>query len=172
MLVGDAYARIRRLLPELAKFGAVGALGAVVDLGGTGVLHGVGGIGPLTSKAIAVTIATVVTYAGNRFWTFRHRDNQSLPREATLFVALNLVGLLIAEIVIAITTYGLGYRDQFSYNAASVIGTGLGTIFRYFAYKKWVFLKPDLPNDPGVPLLIPGQGTGADSRDRSEKLEQ
>ena len=27
-----------------------------------------------------------------------------------------------------------------AYNAASVVGTGLGTIFRYFSYKKWVFL--------------------------------
>jgi hypothetical protein len=26
------------------------------------------------------------------------------------------------------------------FNAASLAGTGLGTIFRYFSYKKWVFL--------------------------------
>jgi hypothetical protein len=29
-----------------------------------------------------------------------------------------------------------------AYNAASVIGTGLGTIFRFYAYRKWVFLDP------------------------------
>jgi putative flippase GtrA len=143
MVVGEAYKRIRDLIPELVKFGVVGAIGAVVDLGGSAALHGVGGIGPLTSKAIAVSLATVVTYAGSRFWTFRHRQNQPLLRETSLFIGLNIVGLLIAEIVIAITTYGLGYRDQLSYNVASVIGTVLGTIFRYFAYKKWVFLKPD-----------------------------
>lgn len=141
-LVADAYARIRQLIPELAKFGVVGAIGAVIDLGGTGTLHGVLDFGPLKAKAIAVAIATVVTYIGNRFWTFRHRDNQPLLREATLFVLLNAVGLLIAEIVIAVTNYGLGYHDQIAYNVASVIGTGLGTIFRYFTYKKWVFLAP------------------------------
>ena len=26
------------------------------------------------------------------------------------------------------------------FNAASLVGTGLGTVFRYFSYKKWVFL--------------------------------
>jgi hypothetical protein len=26
------------------------------------------------------------------------------------------------------------------FNAASLAGTGLGTVFRYFSYKKWVFL--------------------------------
>jgi putative flippase GtrA len=82
----------------------------------------------------------VVTYFGSRYWTFRHRVNQALLREGLLFVALNVVGLAIAEIVIAITTYGLDYKGSLAYNAASVAGTGLGTIFRYFSYKKWVFL--------------------------------
>jgi len=31
-------------------------------------------------------------------------------------------------------------KSALAFNAASVIGTGLGTIFRYFSYKKWVFL--------------------------------
>ena len=31
-------------------------------------------------------------------------------------------------------------KGTLAYNAASVVGTGLGTIFRYFSYKKWVFL--------------------------------
>jgi putative flippase GtrA len=166
MVVGEAYKRIRDLVPELLKFGVVGAIGAVVDLGGTAVLHGPGGIGPLTAKAIAVCVAMVVTYLGSRFWTFRHRQNQPLLRETSLFVGLNIVGLLIAEIVIAITTYGLGYRDQLSYNAASVIGTVLGTIFRYVTYKKWVFLKPDIPHVAGEPVPAPGPGPGGDSPGR------
>jgi putative flippase GtrA len=124
------------LVPELAKFGVVGAIGAVIDLGGAAYLHGEAGIGPISAKAISITVATVVT----RFWTFRHRVNQALLREGILFVALNVVGLAIAEIVIAVTTYGLDYKSTLAYNAASVIGTGLGTIFRYFSYKKWVFL--------------------------------
>jgi hypothetical protein len=31
-------------------------------------------------------------------------------------------------------------KSELAYNMASVVGTGLGTIFRYFSYKKWVFL--------------------------------
>jgi putative flippase GtrA len=168
-LTADARERIRKLIPELAKFGVVGAMGAVVDLGGAGVLHGVGHLGPLTSKAIAVGAAVVVTYTGSRFWTFRNRENQPLLREGTLFVVLNLVGLLIAEIVIAFTTYGLGIRGQIAYNASSVIGTGLGTIWRYFAYTRWVFLKPpDSPGEPPAPaVLAPAPGAGGDSPGRS-----
>jgi putative flippase GtrA len=132
--------RFAELIPELAKFGAVGLTGTVIDLGGAAYLHVHLGIGPMVSKALSITAATIVTYLGSRFWTFRHRVNQALLREGTLFAALNLVGLAIAEVVIAFTTYGLGLKSALAYNAASVLGTGLGTIFRYFSYKKWVFL--------------------------------
>jgi putative flippase GtrA len=132
--------RFAELIPELAKFGVVGLIGSVIDLGGAAYLHGALGIGPMVSKGLSITAATVVTYLGSRFWTFRHRVNQNLLREGTLFVALNAVGLAIAECVIALVTYGFGLKGTLAYNAASVAGTGLGTIFRYFSYKKWVFL--------------------------------
>ena len=132
--------RLTDLIPELARFGVVGLIGAVIDLGGADYLHVHMGIGPLVAKAASIAAATVVTYLGSRFWTFRHRVNQALLREGMLFVVLNVVGLVIAEIVIAITTYGLDMKSELAYNGASVVGTGLATIFRYFSYKKWVFL--------------------------------
>src|SRR5215510_13010812 len=132
--------RCTELIPELAKFGLVGLAGSIIDLGGAAYLHGAVGIGPMVSKGLSLTAAMVVTYLGSRFWTFRHRVNQALAREGILFAALNLVGLAIAECVIAVVTYGFDLRGTLVYNAASVFGTGLGTIFRYFSYKKWVFL--------------------------------
>jgi len=132
--------RFADLVPELAKFGVVGLVGAIIDLGGADYLHVHLGVGPMVAKGMSITAATVVTYLGSRFWTFRHRVNQALLREGVLFVVLNVIGLAIAEAVIAITTYGLDLKSELAYNAASVVGTGLGTIFRYFSYKKWVFL--------------------------------
>lgn len=136
------YDRARTMLPEVLKFGIVGGIGSVVDLGGTAVLHSEYHVGPLVSKAVAVTLATVVTYLGSRFWTFKERENQSARREAVLFIVLNVVGLLIAEAVIGFVTYVLGLHGKIEFNAASVLGTGLGTIFRFYAYRKWVFLAP------------------------------
>ena len=132
--------RLTDLIPELMKFGLVGLTGSVIDLGGADYLHVHMGIGPMVSKALSLTAATLVTYLGSRFWTFRHRVNQALLREGALFVVLNIIGLGIAEVVIAAATYGLDARSELAYNLASVAGTGLGTIFRYFSYKKWVFL--------------------------------
>ncbi|MGH3419043.1 MAG: GtrA family protein [Streptosporangiaceae bacterium] len=132
--------RFAELIPELAKFGLVGLVGSVIDLGGAAYLHGALGIGPMVSKGLSIIAATALTYLGSRFWTFRHRVNQALLREGVLFAALNVVGLAIAECVIAFVTYGLDMKGTLAYNAASLAGTALGTVFRYFSYKKWVFL--------------------------------
>jgi putative flippase GtrA len=141
--IANALKLLRDLTPELTKFGLIGAIGAIVDLGGASVLYGAYHIGPLTAKAISILAATIVTYVGNRFWTFRHRVNQHWAREIIIFVVLNAVGLLIAEAVITFVHYGLGHHSTLAFTIASIAGTCLGTIFRYFAYKKWVWLAPD-----------------------------
>src|SRR4029077_13906196 len=76
-------------------------------------------------------------------------------REAALFIVLNVVGLLIAEAVIGLVTYVMGLHSQLEYNAASFIGTGLGTIFRFWAYRKWVFLDPENASAPTQPPDAP-----------------
>jgi putative flippase GtrA len=144
------YSRVRTMLPELCKFLVVGGLGTVIDLGGAAVLHSKYHVEPLAAKAVSVTLATAFTYLGSRFWTFKERENQSVRREAALFIVLNVVGLLIAEAVIGLVTYVLGLRGSVEYNAASFIGTGLGTIFRFWAYRKWVFLTPENASEPAA----------------------
>jgi putative flippase GtrA len=162
--LADLYVHVRQHGPELVKFGVVGGLGTIIDLGGAAVLHSVYHVGPLESKALSITAATIFTYLGSRFWTFRHRDNQPVHREALLFVALNAAGLVLAELVIAGTTYGLGLKGQLAYNAASFIGTGLGTVFRWYAYRKWVFLAPAQQPHPQPQAAFAG-GAGAASQD-------
>jgi putative flippase GtrA len=151
------------MLPEMIKFGIVGGLGTVVDLGGAALLQGKYHVEPLAAKAVSVSLAMVLTYLGSRFWTFKERENQSVRREAVLFLVLNVLGLLIAEAVIGLVTYAMGLHGGLAYNAGSFIGTGLGTIFRFWAYRKWVFLAPEdssaastsLPDSPAFPDYPP-----------------
>ncbi len=51
------YSRYRHLIPELLKFGVVGGIGAVIDLGGAAVLHGEFHVEALEAKAISTIIA-------------------------------------------------------------------------------------------------------------------
>jgi putative flippase GtrA len=88
-------------------------------------------------------VATVFTYAGNRHWTFRHRVRTSVAREYPLFFLLNGVGLGIALACLATSRYILGFSGPLADNvSANVVGLLLGTLFRFWSYRKWVFPAP------------------------------
>jgi putative flippase GtrA len=161
-LLTGVHRRFAGLIAELAKFGLVGGIAAVVDLGGAGYLHGAVGMGPLSAKAISISVATVLSYVGNRFWTFRHRANHALLREWAVFFLLNAMGLVIAEATIGFTYYVLGFHGSLAFNLASVAGTGLGTIFRFWSYKKWVFIAPETLAGE-LPEQIPELGSSGTS---------
>ena len=139
-LIRDTYARFELLFHEVAKFGVVGAIGFVVQLGVQNALHSGAGVGPLTALVIAYVIATIVTFVGNRHWAFKHRKGGGLGQETMLFVALNVVGIFIQVGIVAFVRYGLHMTDNLSYNVATIIGIGIGTLFRLYTYRRFVFL--------------------------------
>lgn len=133
------YVRFRHLIHEGFKFLVIGAIGTVVTFG---VANGLHSIGKYKAITIATILATVVTYLGNRYWTFRRRQGQGTTRESIIFFILNAIGLLIYYACIGLTDLaGLG-SSKLWYNAALVVGTGLGTLFRFWSYRKWVWLAP------------------------------
>ena len=150
-LVGDTsllrslYARVEHLVHEVAKFGIVGLVALVVDVGLFNLLRFAGGEGPmydkpLTAKIVSVSVATTVAYFGNRYWTFRHRGRTSFGREYLLFFVLNGVGLAISVGCLWLSHYALGFTSPVADNiSANVIGLGLGTRFRFWSYRRWVF---------------------------------
>lgn len=139
-LIRDTYFRFQLLVHEIAKFGIVGAVGFVVQLSVQNALHSGAGVGPLTAVVIAYAVATVVTFVGNRHWAFKHRKGKGLGQEGTLFVLLNVVGIFIQVGVVAFVHYGLNMTDNLSYNVATIIGIGIGTLFRLYTYRRFVFL--------------------------------
>ncbi|RKS76320.1 putative flippase GtrA [Actinomadura pelletieri DSM 43383] len=162
-LVASLHRQFAHLVRELAKFGSVGAIAFGITVAIGNGLHTGLGVGPLTSNGIATVIATTFSYLANRFWTFRHRDRTGLGREYMLFFALNGVGLVITELFIGFSHYVLGLSGAVYYNASLVVGTGVATLFRFWSYKKWVFLPASAPPvDPASGLPEPAaEGAGA-----------
>jgi len=148
-LVDRVHDSLGMLMREVAKFGVVGLTAFVIDVGLFNILMYAGGEGPLadkplTAKALSVMAATTFAYFGNRFWTFRHRVRTHMGREYILFFALNGVGMLIALTCLWFSHYALGLDSPLADNiSANVIGLGLGTLFRFWSYRKWVF--PAMP---------------------------
>ncbi len=149
-LIRGAYARFATVLHELIKFGSVGAIAFVINFGVVNILWAMwGSEGTLSAKVIATVVAATFAYFGNRYWTFRHREQSGLAREYVLFFVLNGVGLLIELICLGLSRYTLGLDSIVANNIATLIGTGLGTLFRFWSYKRWVFMAPPVVQEEG-----------------------
>jgi putative flippase GtrA len=161
-LLGRIRASIDVLYREVMKFGAVGLIAFVVDVGTFNLLRNdaLGGAlalsdKPLTAKCISVTVATVVAWLGNRYWTFRHRRRASRRREFGLFGAMNAAGLAIALACLGMSHYVLGLTSALADNiSGNVIGLGLGTLFRFWSYRQLVFTE-DAADLLAVDLPVP-----------------
>jgi len=147
-LVRSLYGRVEHLVHEVMKFGVVGIVALVFDVGLFNLLmfsvHSPVYNKPLTAKIISVAVATTIAYFGNRYWTFRHRGRTSFGREYVLFFVLNGVGLLISVGCLWFSHYALGLTSAVADNiSANVVGLALGTIFRFWSYRRWVFPEDD-----------------------------
>lgn len=137
--------RLRCWACEFAGFGVVGGLGYVTDLvvfntvlyaGGLAVLSG----HPLAAKMTSSLAALVVTYLGNRHWTWRGRSCARRHREVALFAAFNVVGIAIALACLGTSHYLLGFTTPLADNiAANIVGVALGGLFRFWTYRTYVF---------------------------------
>lgn len=142
----DVLQRLRGLAREAGKFLVVGGFGYVTDVvlynllvhvpPGDGMLHDK----PLTAKGLSLFAATIVTFVGNRQWTFRHRRGGGIPRQYAIFLGLNVVAAAITLAPLAVSRYLLSYNSPLADNiAGSVIGVTLALVFRFLTYRRWVF---------------------------------
>jgi putative flippase GtrA len=59
-------------------------------------------------------------------------------------LALSFVGLAVSDIPVGISEYILKLHSPLAYNISStLIGTALGTVWRFWAFRRWVFLDPE-----------------------------
>ena len=142
-LVASLVDRFRSLFHELAKFGTVGFISLLVDLAVfNAVLHVIPDK-PLTAKVLSTVVSATNAFVLNRIWSFKHRERTTLRREYSLFVVLNAVGLGIALLCLSISHYVLGFESRLADNiAANGVGLVLGTTFRFWSYRKFVWAAP------------------------------
>ncbi|MCP2338753.1 GtrA family protein [Actinomadura rupiterrae] len=129
----------RPFLSELLSFGFVGFVGTVITIGGANLLRAWLGGSPVTSVVIPTLVSTVTSYLANRYWTFRRRDSDGSGREFVIFFALNGIGMLIQVLCTGFVYYSLQLHGGIAYNLGLLAGLGLGSWFRYWSYRKWVF---------------------------------
>jgi putative flippase GtrA len=167
-LITRARGALDVLVREMLKFGVVGAVAFVIDLGSYNILvfgphllgmfsqqntEGVLHDKPLTARIIAATVSTLVAWVGNRLWTFRHRRSRQPSHELALYLLLNVVAMVISVACLGVSRYVFGLHTQLADNVTNIIGIVLGTLFRFWSYRKFVFvgMRIEGPAEPAEP---------------------
>jgi putative flippase GtrA len=151
-LISHVRASWRILAKEIAAFGVVGAIGFAIDLSLFNLFfHD----GQIVAKCISTTVAVIVTYVGNRYFSFSHRARTSIARETSLFFGINVLTLIFSLAVIGLFEYPLGFKsDRLVMNLANLATIAIGTLFRFWAYKRFVFLHPDKVHAKHIDLEV------------------
>ncbi|HWD06513.1 MAG TPA: GtrA family protein [Amycolatopsis sp.] len=134
---------------EMLKFAIVGGTTFFVDNGVWYVLKlSVLEEKPTTAKAIAIIIATIVSYVLNREWSFRTRGGRERAHEAALFFLISGVAVVVNLIPLYVSRYVLHLevphvdrivQEIADFMSGSIIGMLLAMVFRFWGFKKWVF---------------------------------
>lgn len=133
---------------EVAKFGVVGLLAFVIDLGGMNLLtHTVLEGKPTTARIVSGVAATLFAWFGNRSWTFAHRRSRPVAHEVSLFFVVNGIALAISTLTLVLSHYVLGLDSRLADNISTIFGIGLGTLFRFWAYRRYVFANEPMDVD-------------------------
>ncbi|MCS0606076.1 GtrA family protein [Streptomyces sp. LP11] len=130
---------VQRLVREMAKFGAVGGAGVLVNLGVFNLVRHVSDLPVVRASIIATVVAIAFNYVGFRYWTYRDRDRGGRTRELTLFLLFSAIGLVIENGLLYLATYGFGWDSPLQSNVFKFVGIGVATLFRFWSYRSWVF---------------------------------
>lgn len=152
---------MRPLLTQLLRFGIVGGIGLIIDVALFNALRLTLltpeniDTGPLIAKAISTSVAIASNWLGNRYWTFAPTRRPQAAREAAAFALVSIGGMLIGLACLWISHYVLGYTSVLADNiSGNIIGLALGTAFRFWLYRTWVFA-PRHSNGPAAAARAP-----------------
>jgi putative flippase GtrA len=141
------YERFRSLIHEFARFAVIGVAGVFITNGVYDLLFVHDGVGPVTSTTIATIVATIASYLGNRYWSFRDRQRTGVAHEIVVFAVLNGIALLIQDATVAFNSYALGLgHDKLAGFIALNTGIVLATLFRFWSYRHFVWVAPPPPS--------------------------
>ncbi|MEU6852741.1 GtrA family protein [Actinacidiphila alni] len=131
--------RLRLLYREIAKFGVVGGVGVLVNIGVFNLVRHNTELQTVRASVLATVVSIAFNYLGFRYFTYRDRDKAGRTKELSLFLLFSAIGLVIENGVLYTAVYGFGWDSQLQANVFKFVGIGVATLFRFWSYRTWVF---------------------------------
>ena len=141
----------RVTLRQFARFGAVGVVGAIVDIGT--VYASMAWLGLYAAGLAAYFAAVTTTWALNRAWTFAGRGDGSLLRQWALFVAANSLGFVLNRGTFALLVLTVPACARYPV-IAILAGVGAGMLANFNLARSVVFRQRAQPMDASRPTAL------------------
>ena len=94
---------MKKLIVQLIKFGIVGVIAAIIDVGVLVLLKELLSMDVLLASALSFSASVVVNYILSMLFVFKS-DNDNKIKEFVVFVALSVGGLLLNQFIMWIGT--------------------------------------------------------------------
>ncbi len=148
ILVGRFLSKYLAIMYKFVKFGEVGGLNWLVDLGVLNILIMITGFSTgiyfSVFKGISFVVSATNSYFWNKNWVFDKSKTKDVGKEVGKFGVSTISGLVFNVLVASLILYFgknvlSGFDDKNWANIAAVGGSLSAMIFNFVLYKFWVF---------------------------------
>lgn len=145
--------RFGSLASELGKFVGVGVAAYVIDTTVFNVAFYAWNLNAFNAKVIATLIAVSIAFIGNRYWTWRNHTGSTVTNEYVRYFVFNAIGLGINLVWVWVYQEALSIWPSWIDNPVAlnflvnIVGVGTASLFRFYAYRTWVFRAAARPPD-------------------------
>lgn len=150
IILGSLMGRVRLGFYQLSKFGLVGGLNFLIDLGVLNLMLAAFGVTTgfyaVVSKAAAFIAALTSSFVWNKFWTFHSLSTDSVGLQFVEFFTVSAVGLGINVGAFALMNNIIGPQAGIDggiwANIAAASAAVAGFLWNFIGYKFFVFRRP------------------------------
>lgn len=99
---------MKKLFGQIVRFAFVGGLSTGIDFGLFLFATEIMGIPYYVSNVISFMVSLTVSYILSMRYVFKAKEGESLARQAAMFFALSIIGLVLNQLILVLLTDVLG----------------------------------------------------------------
>ncbi len=127
----------KKLFKEFIKFGIVGGIGTLINIGILYFFTEKFGIHYLISAIFSFIIAMTSNFILNKIWTFKENVREKIGKKYLQFSLVSIAALLVNLLFLYIFTDVLGIY----YIISQILAIGISLIINFVGNKRWTFSK-------------------------------
>ncbi|WP_300766324.1 GtrA family protein [uncultured Bifidobacterium sp.] len=131
---------MKTLIAQLVKFGLVGVVALVIDMGILNLLVGFFHMHNVLAGSISFLVSLLFNYVASMRYVFTHREDMARWMEMAVFFASAAIGLVINDAIIWMSTFGMNRDAMLTQHTQYWIRTNIGKLIATVVVAVWNFI--------------------------------